>query len=50
MLAGLVDFALKQRLITLLAALALSAWGVYSYLKLPVDAFPDVAPVQVMVS
>lgn len=46
----LVDFALKQRLITLLAALALSAWGIYSYTKLPVDAFPDVAPVQVMVS
>ena len=33
-----------------MAALALSAWGVYSYLKLPVDAFPDVAPIQVLVS
>jgi cobalt-zinc-cadmium resistance protein CzcA len=33
-----------------LAALALSAWGIFSYTKLPVDAFPDVAPVQVMVS
>ena len=33
-----------------MAALALSAWGIYSYMKLPVDAFPDVAPVQVMVS
>lgn len=50
MLASLVDLALKQRLITLLAALALSAWGIYSYSKLPVDAFPDVAPIQVLVS
>ena len=50
MLAGLVDLALKQRLITLLAALALCAWGIYSYAKLPVDAFPDVAPIQVLVS
>ena len=50
MLAGLVDLALKQRLIVVLAALALSAWGLYSYSKLPVDAFPDVAPIQVLVS
>jgi len=46
----LVDFALAQRLITVVAALALAAWGLYSYSKLPVDAFPDVAPVQVLVS
>ncbi|MES2750364.1 MAG: CusA/CzcA family heavy metal efflux RND transporter [Pseudomonadota bacterium] len=50
MLAALVDLALRQRLITLLAALALAAWGIYSYQKLPVDAFPDVAPIQVLVS
>ena len=46
----LVDFALAQRLITIVAALGLAAWGLYSYSKLPVDAFPDVAPVQVLVS
>lgn len=34
----------------MIAAIALAAWGIYSYLKLPVDAFPDVAPIQVMVS
>ncbi len=50
MLAALVDLALRQRLITLLTALALCAWGIYSYSKLPVDAFPDVAPIQVLVS
>jgi cobalt-zinc-cadmium resistance protein CzcA len=50
LLAALVDLALKQRLITLLTALALCAWGIYSYSKLPVDAFPDVAPIQVLVS
>jgi cobalt-zinc-cadmium resistance protein CzcA len=46
----LVDFALAQRLITVVAALGLAAWGLYSYSRLPVDAFPDVAPVQVLVS
>ena len=46
----LVDFALAQRLITVVAALGLAAWGLYSYTRLPVDAFPDVAPVQVLVS
>ena len=46
----LVDLALGQRLITIVAALGLAAWGLYSYSKLPIDAFPDVAPVQVLVS
>lgn len=50
MLARLVDLALKQRLLVLVGALALAAWGALAYQKLPIDAFPDVAPVQVLVS
>lgn len=50
MILHIVDFALRQRLLTIIAALGLAAWGLYSYSKLPVDAFPDVAPVQVLVS
>jgi cobalt-zinc-cadmium resistance protein CzcA len=50
MLARLTETALRQRLLTLLAAVVLLIWGVQSYRALPIDAFPDVAPTQVLVS
>ncbi|WP_442754338.1 efflux RND transporter permease subunit [Methylocystis sp. JAN1] len=50
MLERLIHFSLRQRLLTFLGALFISAWGAMSYLKLPIDAFPDVAPVQVLVA
>ena len=50
MIAALVDVALRQRLIVALLALVVVAWGLFSYSRLTVDAFPDVAPVQVLVS
>jgi cobalt-zinc-cadmium resistance protein CzcA len=50
MLERLVHFSLRQRLLTFLCALFVAAWGAVSYLKLPIDAFPDVAPVQVLVA
>lgn len=50
MITNLIGVALRQRLLVLIAALGLAAWGVTAYQKLPIDAFPDVAPVQVLVS
>ncbi|MGZ3410357.1 MAG: efflux RND transporter permease subunit [Xanthobacteraceae bacterium] len=50
MLGGIIDIALRQRLIVFLAALALAGWGIDAYRKIPIDAFPDVAPVQVLVT
>src|SRR3954468_18440063 len=50
MLGRLVDLALRQRLIVLLGTLGLIAWGVDAYRRLPIDAFPDVSPVQVLVA
>ena len=50
MLGRLVAWSLRRRLIVLLATLVILAWGVDSYRKLPIDAFPDVAPVQVLVA
>lgn len=50
MLERLIHFSLRQRLLTFLCALFVAAWGAVSYLKLPIDAFPDVAPVQVLVA
>lgn len=50
MLDLLIHVALRQRLLVFLGALAIAAWGAVSYFKLPIDAFPDVAPVQVLVA
>ena len=49
-LESLIHFALRQRLLTFLAALFIASWGAVSYANLPIDAFPDVAPVQVLVA
>lgn len=43
----LVNFALSQRVLVLLLAIAVLFFGATSMLKLPVDAYPDVAPTQV---
>lgn len=49
MLSKLVEFALTQRLLVLLATLLLIVGGAYAFKNLPIDAFPDVSPVQVKV-
>ena len=45
----LVAYALSQRFLTLLLAFGVLAYGLFSMLKLPIDAYPDVAPVQVKI-
>src|SRR3990170_1459812 len=45
----IIDFALRQRLLILIGMLLLTGIGIYSFQKLPVDAFPDVTNVQVQV-
>ncbi|UPY37511.1 CusA/CzcA family heavy metal efflux RND transporter [Sediminicoccus sp. KRV36] len=50
MLGKLLDAALRQRLLVIIGALGLALWGFQSYRTLPIDAFPDVAPTQVLVS
>ncbi len=50
MIPRLVQLALRQRLLVIIAALGLAAWGVFSYRSMSIDAFPDVSPVQVLVS
>ena len=49
MLNRLVAFSLSQRLIVLVLAALVAGLGFYSFLNLPVDAFPDISPTQVKV-
>src|ERR1700685_1987433 len=44
MIAKLVSFALSQRFVIIMAALALMFWGAVSFRKLPIDAYPDLSP------
>jgi heavy metal efflux system protein len=43
MIRRLVDFALENRFLVLAAAVLLFAWGIVSFYRLPVEAYPDVA-------
>jgi heavy metal efflux system protein len=43
MIRGLVDFALQNRFLVLAGAILLFAWGIISFHRLPVEAYPDVA-------
>src|SRR5579862_7207212 len=43
MIRFLVDFALRNRLLTLAVCLLLFVWGAISFHNLPVEAYPDVA-------
>jgi cobalt-zinc-cadmium resistance protein CzcA len=45
----LVKFALEQKILILLIAMIVLIFGAYSMVKLPVDAYPDVAPTQVKI-
>ncbi|HLJ12919.1 MAG TPA: CusA/CzcA family heavy metal efflux RND transporter [Bryobacteraceae bacterium] len=44
MIARLVSFALSQRFLIIMASIALMIWGVISFEKLPIDAYPDLSP------
>src|SRR5271168_633907 len=43
MIRKLVDFALQNRFLVLVGALLLFGWGIVSFKRLPVEAYPDVA-------
>jgi cobalt-zinc-cadmium resistance protein CzcA len=43
MIRRLVDFALDNRFPVLASAVLLTIWGVISFHRLPVEAYPDVA-------
>jgi cobalt-zinc-cadmium resistance protein CzcA len=47
MIARLIAFALHQRFITLALALLLTIGGLVAWYRLPIEAYPDVADVQV---
>ncbi len=49
MLEKIITYTLKQKGTVIVLSLLIIAFGLYSYLKLPIDAFPDVTNIQVEV-
>src|SRR5512136_2568723 len=49
MLEKLIAYTLRQKGMVIFVALVIVVFGFYSYLKLPIDAFPDVTNIQVEV-
>jgi len=49
MINKLIDFSIRQRLLVGLALVGLVAWGIISYQRVPIDAFPDVTNNQVQI-
>jgi cobalt-zinc-cadmium resistance protein CzcA len=49
MLPRIVEFALTQRAFVLLCTLLITAAGAYAFLRIPIDAFPDISSVQVKI-
>ena len=49
MIDQIISFALKQRLLVLGAAFLVLVAGTWSYVRLPVDAYPDISPALVQV-
>ncbi len=43
MIRKIVDFALQSRFLVLAIGILLFAWGIFSFHRLPVEAYPDVA-------
>jgi len=48
-IAALIRWSVRNRLLVLLAAALLSAWGVYAVRTIPLDAIPDLSDVQVII-
>ena len=49
MMSRIIHFVLHQRLLVILATLLILVGGVFSWKNLPIDAFPDVSNIQVMI-
>ncbi|MBZ0093720.1 MAG: CusA/CzcA family heavy metal efflux RND transporter, partial [Sulfuricellaceae bacterium] len=49
MIAKLIRWSVANRLLVLLVAALVAAWGVYSMLKTPLDAIPDLSDTQVII-
>ena len=46
-LNGIIGFSLKNKFFILFAASVLAIWGVYTFIQMPIEAFPDVTNTEI---
>jgi cobalt-zinc-cadmium resistance protein CzcA len=49
MLNNIIDLSLKYKLLVIVIFIAIMAFGIRSYQNIPIDAFPDITPKQVVI-
>ncbi|MDE6886264.1 MAG: CusA/CzcA family heavy metal efflux RND transporter [Helicobacteraceae bacterium] len=49
MLNKIIEFSLRQRIIMIIFAFFISVVGIYSFLSVPIDAYPDISSTQVKI-
>src|SRR5258707_840367 len=49
MIERIIEFSIRNRVLVILAGLALAVWGVYAVYHTPMDAIPDLSEYQVVV-
>lgn len=49
MIAAIIRWSLRNRLLVLLRAMLMAAWGWWAVQKAPLDALPDLSDVQVII-
>lgn len=49
MLKHIVEFSLRQRIIMIIFGIGITIAGIYSFLSIPIDAFPDISSTQVKI-
>ena len=50
MLSHLISFSVSQRILVICMALAMAGLGIYNFIRLPIDAVPDITNVQVQIN
>ena len=50
MISRLVSFSVLQRWLVVFVTAALAAFGAYNFIRLPIDAVPDITNVQVQIN
>ena len=49
MLDKLIELSLKYKILVIVAFIAISLFGYKAYTEIPIDAFPDITPKQVVI-
>ena len=49
MIAYVIDWSIRNRLLVLLLTVMLTGWGIYAVKQTPLDAIPDLSDVQVII-